>query len=260
MKVHRFEPHSSLAPFVRTFEVIETNDGAARTLMPETGLILSFRYSGSATLLEGQSERRVPDCAATGLRSTARRMRTSSEGGMVLVKFREGGATGLVDLPLHRLFGETVALDELVHPAQVRATLARVRDARSHPERVRALESFLLEQRARSEWAVDPLVEAALRAIEAAATSIRVGPLARELGLSLDAFEKRFRSRVGASPKQFASTLRLRRAVESHRHAATLTRVALEAGYYDQAHFVRQFVAATGIAPRRFLASTEYCL
>jgi hypothetical protein len=45
-------------------------------------------------------------------------------------------------------------------------------------------------------------------AIEAEQGAIRIAPLARELGLSQDALEKRLRRAVGASPKQFASSCR----------------------------------------------------
>jgi hypothetical protein len=45
-------------------------------------------------------------------------------------------------------------------------------------------------------------------AIEAEQGAIRMAPLARELGLSQDALEKRLRRAVGASPKQFASSCR----------------------------------------------------
>ncbi len=113
---------------------------------------------------------------------------------------------------------------------------------------------------ARTSWRADPVVSAALGVIHDNPGQVRVGAIAQELGLSVDAFEKRFRRRVGASPKQLATIVRLRRAIESHGRASSLTRVALDAGFYDQAHFNRQFVAATGSAPRTFLAAAEYCM
>jgi len=83
--------------------------------------------------------------------------------------------------------------------------------------------------------------------------------LARDLGVSQEVLEKRFRRRVGATPKQFASILRFRRAIAVHRPGRDLGSLALEAGYYDQAHFNRQFRFVTGSAPGALLTSEEYC-
>jgi len=98
-----------------------------------------------------------------------------------------------------------------------------------------------------------------LHAICAAAGAIRVGQIARDLRVSQDTLEKRFRRVVGASPKQFASIVRLRRAVELSRETTTLTALAQDAGYYDQAHFIRDFRAVTGDAPGHFFLNASYC-
>lgn len=78
-------------------------------------------------------------------------------------------------------------------------------------------------------------------------------------GLSQDALEKRFRRVVGATPKQYASVVRLRRAVEAFGTGRSLTQISLDAGYCDQSHFIRHFRQVTGEAFRGFLATAEYC-
>lgn len=260
MQVRTFAPGEALAPFVRTFEILEAGEAAEKVLVPETGLILGFRYAGSSSLVEGAGLLKVPDQVVTGLRVTARRMATAAGSGIVLAKFREGAAGAFFDPPLHQLFGATLPLEALTDPGTVEAASARIRAARNHRERVAALEQFLLWQRARRDWRADPAVGAALRAIHADPAALRVAPLAKSLGLSVDGLEKRFRRSVGASPKQVASILRLRRALGAHRPGTPLTRLALDAGYYDQAHFIRQVVAAVGMAPRAFLQAGDFCL
>ncbi len=95
----------------------------------------------------------------------------------------------------------------------------------------------------------DPLVASAVRAIGEARGQLRIRALARRLGISQDPFEKRFRRVVGASPKQLESLLRLRHAIESYRPGASLTRLAQEAGYFDQSHFSRELRAAPASLP-----------
>lgn len=256
----RIDPSDALRPFVRAFEVIETDEPAERVLVPDTGLVVGFRYAGSAAQLEGRSIVAMPSHVVTGLRVTARRMRTSRGGGMVVAKLREGGAAAFFATPLHELFGNSVALADLVGPGRVEPTASRIEAARTHRERVVAFEEFLLSLRARVAFREDALVSSAIRRILTDPTSVRVGRIARELGVSIDMLEKRFRRIAGASPKQLASIVRLRRAVESHRRGKPLTRLALESGYYDHAHFTRSFSAATGSPPSRFFDAKSHCL
>ena len=80
-----------------------------------------------------------------------------------------------------------------------------------------------------------------------------------DLDLAQDSLEKRFRRAVGATPKQLATLLRLRGALRGYAPGASLTELALAAGYYDQSHFIRNVRAATGDAPRRFLGRDDVC-
>jgi len=255
--VKSFAPGPALAPFVRAFEVVEAQEAATRTLLPDAGIVIGFRYSGSATLLDDASTRRLPNTVATGLRSSARQMHTSANGGIVLAKFRAAGAASFFTEPLHHLFGLTCALGELVDDEDVARTSSRIAGATNDAERVAIVEQFLLAHHRPSN--PDLVVSGALRAICTAAGAVRVRAIARDLQVSQGTLERRFRRVVGASPKQFASIIRLRHAVDLSRQSASLTTLALDAGYYDQAHFIRDFRAITGAAPGQFFGNGTYC-
>lgn len=257
MELLILSPCEALAPFVRAFEILETREEMTRTLLPDTGLVLGFRYAGAAVLIEPQADRPVPDQSLTGLRAVARRMRTTADSGILLAKFHPGGAAAFLDAPLHTLFGKVRALDELLPAEAVAQAAGEIRRAGTPEARVACLERFLDAHRQRT--APDPLVQTALRILHETSGSIRISGLAQELGLSQDALEKRFRRAVGASPKQFASLLRLRRAVDDFRPSASLTDLSLDAGYYDQPHFNRHFRTVAGAAPGTLLRSPDWC-
>lgn len=84
---------------------------------------------------------------------------------------------------------------------------------------------------------------------------ISVQDLADEAGLSLRQFQRRFQALTGLNPKHYARICRIGQAV--HRKelepAASWTELALECGYADQSHFIRDFKALTGTLPREFL-------
>lgn len=260
MKIVRRAPSPALAGLVRIHELVEAAGELERTLVPEPAVILAFRYAGAAWLAEGGGARRVPEAAVTGLHLRARRMRTAAGGGVVVTKLEAAAAGAFLDGPPALLSGEPLALEALVPPAEVDRALREVRAAGDAAGRVAAVERFLARRLARRAWRPDPGVEAAIRAILADPGGVRVAALAAALGLSVDGLERRFRRRVGASPKQLASIVRLRRAVAAAGARPALGALAAGAGYYDQAHLGRQFVARLGAAPGAFLRRAEYCL
>jgi AraC-like DNA-binding protein len=73
-------------------------------------------------------------------------------------------------------------------------------------------------------------------------------------GVTLRTLQRRFRDDVGVGPKQYQRIVRFRRAMRllqqgGFRGAA---RAATLAGYYDQAHFIRDFRRFAGTTPSRF--------
>jgi AraC-like DNA-binding protein len=85
--------------------------------------------------------------------------------------------------------------------------------------------------------------------------NIAIQDLADAAGLSLRHFQRRFRQLTGLNPKHYSRICRIGHAV--HRKElepeASWTTLALEAGYSDQPHFIRDFKALTGALPSGFL-------
>lgn len=253
MQVRTFQPGAALAELVRCYQIVETPEEATRSLLPDPGVVVAFRYRGAAELVEGAGASRIPDASITGPRGTSRRIRTLPGGGVIVAKLREEGAARLLDVPVNELYAAVLPADALAPHTAVDRTAARIAGAATDPERVASLEAFLLSRRIPR--APDRLVGAAVQALRARRGSVRIADLARQLGLGQDALEKRFRRAVGTSPKQLASLLRLHHAVEAHLRGASLSSVPYQAGYFDQSHFIREFRAVTGEPPGRYFAS-----
>lgn len=287
MVIKQFAPSAALAPYVRAYEIIETRDAVTRTLLPDTCIIIGFRYAGSSTLLNDDAKSDgakgdaaksdgasraprppLPNICVTGLRTSVREMHTAANSGIILAKFRAAGAAPFFTEPLHHLFGSMCPLTGIngnvggdnVSDGDGDAADARIRaivNASTDDDRVARVEDFLLTRYRPMEPTA--VVGDALRAISATAGAIRVRTLANDLGISQDALEKHFRRIVGATPKQFATIVRLRQAVELSRQSPSLTALALDAGYYDQSHFIRDFRAITGDAPGHFFQHARFC-
>ncbi|OIV36523.1 hypothetical protein BIV57_15840 [Mangrovactinospora gilvigrisea] len=82
---------------------------------------------------------------------------------------------------------------------------------------------------------------------------VRIGRLADRLGWTDRQLQKRFRDGIGLPPKGVARVARLQHAMRLLEEGLRGAAVAEECGFFDQAHFNREFRAMTGLAPGKFL-------
>jgi AraC-like DNA-binding protein len=100
---------------------------------------------------------------------------------------------------------------------------------------------------------VDPLDRAA--ALAMADPGTRVSALGTALGVSERQLRRRFLDAVGYGPKTLARVLRFQRFLELAGRDADLGRLALDAGYADQAHLTREARRLSGRTPAELVAS-----
>lgn len=96
-------------------------------------------------------------------------------------------------------------------------------------------------------------VERAAQVLEEKGGMIRIADLAASLGISPRQLNRSFSVVVGVSPKTFAQICRVRRAVEllaDPKH--DLLTIALECGFFDQAHFIKEMHRFLGAGPRDY--------
>ena len=113
---------------------------------------------------------------------------------------------------------------------------------------------LVLAKRAASAPPSDALVQQAVDSIEGLRGELRVTELAADLGVSLRTLQRRFRAATGLSPKRYARVRRFLLAAGNviREDPDAWGRVAAEYGYADQAHFIRECVALTGLPPTAF--------
>ena len=256
MQLHRYHPSPVLAPFVRAFLIIETDGASDSNIIPDTAMVMGFRYKGAVKAKEEEGNLVIPAGVVSGLRKSARQLLYEKDTANLLVIFKEGGLGGFSRLPAYELFNQSIGADNLFLPAQVREITERLAEAPDHAQRIALMESFLAGKLMGQ--SLHPLVGDAIRIIRGQNGLLRMKDLALSLHISQDAFEKRFRAQVGASPKQYASIVRLRNLIRKYPSYTSLTEASYDAGYFDQAHFIKDFRHFTGQAPAAFFASARF--
>ena len=86
---------------------------------------------------------------------------------------------------------------------------------------------------------------------------ISIQTLAGKVCLSPQQFRRRFNEEVGMSPKEYSRIVRINHvlALLRKKTGSTLTQLTYQLGYFDQAHFIRDFKAVMGDSPKHFISN-----
>jgi AraC-like DNA-binding protein len=169
----------------------------------------------------------------------------------------------LTPLGLYRMSG--LAMDELCNRVVGLEDLFG-RDGRDLPERLAAERDWaqrfkLLDSvfacAAADGPEPDPEISFAWDRLNRAGGTTTISDILNEIGWSRARLAKRFRGQVGLTPKAAARVLRFERALEllaqpGHRSLAS---IAVACGYYDQAHFNRDFREHSGCSPTEWVTA-----
>jgi AraC-like DNA-binding protein len=155
------------------------------------------------------------------------------------IRFHPGGTLPFLRLPLHEITDQVVDLGSLSSKLE-RELLNVTSKSQLLMEKVNAVEAFLTERLLNTKensW----LMMLAARIVDSGGL-VSVDRLASDAGISSRQLERRFLREVGLGPKLLGRIIRFQqvfRAIEQCNSA--WAEIAIECGYYDQAHLIRDF-------------------
>lgn len=247
----QYIPSAILQPYITHFAIAENEAGEVYKVLPGTSLVMGFQFKGQLSQIRNETETILNAQGITGLQDRFNIFKTQPGTGSVLVYFNETGASFFFKAPMHELFSQSVSLDNFIGRSILNEFEERLYEAANDDERIRLTEHFLISQLQVSVH--DALVAEAIHRIYHSKGTIKMKELAANLHTSQSPLEKRFRKIVGATPKKFASIVRLQTAINIHAaNAGSMTDIGYAAGFYDQAHFIKDFSRFTGETPEQF--------
>lgn len=172
----------------------------------------------------------------------------------VSIGFRPGGAGVFFPLPASEVANQVVDLFTLWGTSAFELR-EQLQAARTRTAMVRILERFLL---ARVTWeqVPHPTVPFALALFQAGKERHSIAEVTAQLGVSHKRFIHLFEEAVGLTPKVFCRLLRFQETlslIEEGQHICWAD-LALDCGYFDQAHFIHDFQSFSGLTPQVYLA------
>ena len=160
------------------------------------------------------------------------------------------------DVYTPELTNQVVSLDDLLGD-KGKAINEKMTNAITVQKRVEIISRYFKMQLIKGRFE-DPIIINAIKQIRKSQGITNITELASEFCLSGKQFERRFAEYSGFNPKLYARIIRFEAALWNRRKYSTLTQLAHDYGYYDQAHFIHDFKMFSGFSPNKFFSITGY--
>ena len=155
------------------------------------------------------------------------------------IRFHPGGTLPFLRLPLHEVTDQVVDLGGLASKLE-RELLSAASQSPLLKEKVTAVEALLTNQLLSAKdnsW----LITLAARIVDSGGL-VAIDRLAGDAGISSRQLERRFLREVGLGPKLLGRIIRFQQVFRAVEQCNTAwAEIAIECGYYDQAHLIRDF-------------------
>ena len=257
MLYREFQPQPSLRRDVKLIWVLETESPAPepQRILPDGIVEVGFHY-GAPYESRFEGDPWCPQARSFVATQTKRylEIRPTGPSGFIAIRFYPWGARRFFRAPVSELSERILPADAIWGKA-ARDLTERVGNASSTSERLERVERFLLARYDERELDV---VDRGSQFIWRRHGQLSVRALCEELGSGERTLERRFREGTGTTPKRMARLVRFLsacRSLKSERY--NLAGLAHDSGYHDQAHFIKECRAFSGLTPGQLLTHEE---
>jgi len=239
-----YRPSARLAKFVECFWTHETVEKTVHRVLPD----------GCADLLFTQTGAGSQELTVIGTMTRAR-LFDLPKAKFIGVRFRPGTSFLFVPVPGPELVDQRIPLRE-IWGSKANQLHEQLGDS-SFPQLIARIETELIEQ-LYAQPRGQPFLNSTQRVLSWAEQqhgNVRIDDLADLAGLSARQLRRVCLELTGLTPKQLCRAIRFRKAATQLMNDGNVgsATIALDLGYYDQAHFINEFRAFSGLTP------SEYC-
>lgn len=188
----------------------------------------------------------------SGIRTRYLSIPSSTGSEFFIIHFRKGMSRPFLGLPLSEITDQVVEGDEVL-PGVYLELRERLLEAPT-PAAKFAAANAVLRRRFPLDLEVPALVSASVKMLSYDPSGQTIGVLTRRSGYSARHFIEIFRDHIGLTPKVLQRILRFQKAITeiSIPGAVSWHTLAMDCGYYDQAHFNADFKEFSGINPTAY--------
>ncbi|HKP70295.1 MAG TPA: helix-turn-helix domain-containing protein [Pyrinomonadaceae bacterium] len=260
MNYQESRPTSDLCQIVKCYWALEydkQHGSQPELVLPDGCPEIVFNLSDRFLRVHSDSEERQPGTLFAGQMSRSIMLRPSGSVKLFGVRLQPAGASSLVNFPVSEITDAIVGFDDACG-REGRELEERLNLATTFEERIWIFEAWVRTKRSQTVNR-DQLASEASLLIAEGRGSHSISTIANRIGVSERRLERHFKHRIGISPKTFSRIVRFQAVVRSVQNDMTVDvlETALDLGYYDQSHLIRDFREFSGITPQAFFERTH---
>lgn len=250
----QIKPHPALAHLVRHYLVLDGLQpvGGVHRLFADgnTGMVFNLGNAALSTVGNGLA---VNSCWLYGQVKTFYDISLTGNINWIVVVLQPYGASHLWGIPATEWVNCFFPAEEVLRSRVQDVCQALIKTAQLS-ERVQRLDNFLLREMNKCKTP-DPIIVQAVNYIVQYQGLVSVELLLQTLFVSERTLERKFKQAIGISPKRFIDIVRLNtsaKRLQQMKEKRRLTGIAYDSGYFDQAHFTKEFKKTTGVTPQQY--------
>ena len=259
MQYQKFQPNEILSPFVECYFTWESDGPLEKDLVvesPPSGFCSIVVNCGNPYFLQNKKYERleVPQQFISGQAIYSYKLFLNGVISMAGIVFKPAGLSTFWELDSFEFTEERVDVLKVLHLDYVKNYIDKIRLAGSAVEKVQLMEELLLHHYKLNKPQPD-YIDIAANTIVEKWGMLHVQQLLKESCMSRRTFERRFFQKVGLSPKYYARVRRIGYVISLFigKKKVNWPDVFYDAGFYDQAHFIKDFEEFTGRTPQQYL-------
>ena len=227
----------------------------AEAVLPDGCVELIFHFGDRfVTYHASGEEEKQPRSVVAGQLSSRMLIGPSGATDIFAVRLRSEAGFALLKVPMSELRDKIIDMRAVIGSREGEL-YERLSAAKTVQSRIEAFERAVFRGSVRE---VDRGLAASVRSLRATGGSLAISRCAAELGWSTRRLERAFKEQIGLTPKTFARIVRFQSFISTAADAGLpLLDSALAAGYFDQAHLIKDFRDLAGTTPTEYFASQQ---
>jgi len=258
MKYQEFQLSNPLPHYIQTIWGMESEcdeDAYPRSLIMPDGIVeIIFHYEQPYYTWQDDTQFIQPENFAISMMRKFVEIGSSGKTGFISVRFYPWGAYHFFNEPIQNFLDKTLDAS-MLWGSESRMIIDKIKKHETIEQRFATLEEFLLEklkQFQKDEVRIDNV----LKLIRQTKGTLSIESICAETRFSKKQLERKFLSTVGTTPKVFSRITRFLNICQNlkEQKSQTLTQLTHDCGFYDQAHFIKDFKDFTGLSPKSFFS------
>lgn len=256
VKYLEFKPEKSLAKYIQLVWISESEfpeDHFVKVKILPDGIVeIVFHYRDPfiTYLANGENFIQPKGFAISQMRRFIE-IESNGKTGFVSVRFYPWGAHHFFKEPIENFLDDTIDIKYLWKDSET--ILDRLKITDTPDEKANLIQTFLLGKLNDNKKELYK-IDQAIKLIRKTKGQLSVEEVCEKTNLSYKQLEREFLTTVGATPKIFSRITRFLDLCHNLKdyENKNLTNLALDMGFYDQAHFIKEFKDFSGVTPKEY--------